>query len=178
MNTQELRLLCEYNCWADRRTLAACAGVSSEQFAASPGLGVSRGSLRATLLHIVDSLWQWRLTFNGHYSAHLSDEEYRATELKEADFPTLEAIQERWQAEQQAMQVHLGGLSDEQLNGTLRYTTEEGLVRERILWHCLFDVFNHATHHRSEAAALLAGYGQSPGDMEFTLFLNERERPR
>jgi hypothetical protein len=28
--------------------------------------------------------------------------------------------------------------------------------------------------HRSEAAALLTGYGQSPGEIDFTVFLNER----
>ena len=28
--------------------------------------------------------------------------------------------------------------------------------------------------HRSEAAALLTSYGQSPGEIDFTVFLNER----
>jgi hypothetical protein len=28
--------------------------------------------------------------------------------------------------------------------------------------------------HRSEAAALLTSYGQSPGDYDFTMFLSER----
>jgi uncharacterized damage-inducible protein DinB len=48
------------------------------------------------------------------------------------------------------------------------------IVRERVLWHLLFDAVNHGTQHRSEAGVLLTRYGQSPGDMEFSLFLNER----
>jgi hypothetical protein len=32
----------------------------------------------------------------------------------------------------------------------------------------------HATQHRSEGAVLLTSYGQSPGDFDFTLFLNEQ----
>jgi hypothetical protein len=32
--------------------------------------------------------------------------------------------------------------------------------------------------HRNEAAALLTGYGQSPGDFDFTMFLNERASGR
>lgn len=34
----------------------------------------------------------------------------------------------------------------------------------------------YGTQHRSEAAAILTGYGCSPGDLDFTLFLNERTR--
>src|SRR5438552_7817961 len=48
-----------------------------------------------------------------------------------------------------------------------------GIVRERVLWHCLFHLVNHGTQHRSEAAALLTGYGQSPGGLDFTALLNE-----
>jgi uncharacterized damage-inducible protein DinB len=45
------------------------------------------------------------------------------------------------------------------------------------LRHCLFHAVNHGTLHRGEAAALLAGYGQSPGDFDFTLFLSEHQGP-
>jgi len=55
----------------------------------------------------------------------------------------------------------------------VRYLIPGGIVRERVLWHCLLHVVNHGTQHRSEAAALLTSYGQSPGGLDFTLFLNE-----
>ncbi len=76
-------------------------------------------------------------------------------------------------AERREMRATIYGLTDETLNGVIRYIIP-GAVRERAVWHCLLDLVNHATHHRAEAAALLTTYGQSPGDFDFTLFLNER----
>jgi uncharacterized damage-inducible protein DinB len=71
------------------------------------------------------------------------------------------------------MRAYLAGLSDIDMENHLRYTTDEGLQRDRILWHCLVHVVNHGTQHRSEAAALLTDFGHSPGDLDFTVFLNE-----
>jgi len=38
-------------------------------------------------------------------------------------------------------------------------------------------VVNHGTQHRSESAALLMRFGRSPGDMDFTLYLDQRVAP-
>ena len=172
MKIDEIKLLIDYNDWADARTLAACARVSHEQYAAPGSYG--RGGLRATMVHILDNLWQQRITLQGYYRDPLADEAaYDATELHEDAFPTLAALQERWILEQREMQAYLDTLSEGTLNGTIRYVTP-GAVRERVVWHVLVDLILHATQHRSEAAALLTGYGQSPGDYDFLLFQNER----
>jgi uncharacterized damage-inducible protein DinB len=126
------------------------------------------------IVHKLDGEWQWRIAREGFYRDHLTDAQYDATELTEAQFPTLQALEERLQVEQGAMTKYLNSLDEETLNGTLRYTVPSGTVRERPLWHGLFRAVNHGTQHRSEAAALLTDYGQSPGDLDFTLFLNEQ----
>jgi uncharacterized damage-inducible protein DinB len=71
------------------------------------------------------------------------------------------------------MQAYLASLRDEDLESHLRYTTDTGIQRDRILWHCLLHVVNHGTQHRSEAAGLLTEYAHSPGDLDFTVFLND-----
>lgn len=172
MKTDEIKLLWDYNDWADARLLAACTRVSQEQYTASTSYG--RGGLRATMVHILDNIWQQRITLQGYYQEPLADEAaYDATELHEDAFPTLVTLQERWLTEQREMQAYLDTLTDETLNGTIRYVIP-GAVRERAVWHILLDLVLHATQHRSEVAALLTSYDQSPGDFDFIMFMNER----
>ncbi len=174
MKIDEIKLLYDYNDWADARFLAACARVSPEQYAAPTHLGTGHAGLRATMVHLLDNLWQWRITFQGFYQEPLADEAaYDATELHEAAFPTLTALQDRWATEQRELRAYIDSLDEATLNGTIRYVIP-GAVRERVVWHILVDALIHATQHRSEAAALLTRYGQSPGDYDLTLFLNER----
>jgi uncharacterized damage-inducible protein DinB len=128
------------------------------------------------MVHILDNIWQQRITLQGYYQEPLTDEAaYDATELHEVAFPTLTLLQERWVIEQREMGVYLDTLTEEMLNSTIRYVIP-GAIRERVVWHILVDLIIHATQHRSEAAALLTSYGQSPGDFDFTIFMNERTK--
>jgi uncharacterized damage-inducible protein DinB len=160
---QDLELIYDYNYWANARMVVAGRKLSAEQFAAPAAFPY--GSLGGTLLHLLDAEWSWRMRLQHHAPT---------TDLLEADFPTLDALVTRWQDDEREMRAWLGGLGDADLAGTVRYPIGEGKVRERILWHCLLHLANHGTQHRAEAAAILTALGQSPGDVDFTLFLNER----
>ncbi|HEU0294746.1 MAG TPA: DinB family protein [Anaerolineales bacterium] len=162
MNIQDILLIYEYNDWANKKILGASANVTPEQFSASASFPY--GGLHGTLLHILDTEWGWRALFQ-----KIED----ASDLLPADYPTLSTIETRWQEEEAAMRAYLASLRDEDMESHLRYTTDTGIQRDRILWHCLLHVVNHGTQHRSEAAALLTDYGQSPGDLDFTVFLND-----
>jgi uncharacterized damage-inducible protein DinB len=163
MRVQDMLTLYEYNYWANGRILAAAARVSQEQFSAPSTHGY--GSLRRTLLHTLDTEFAWRMRCQ--YSQSTPD-------MSEAEFPTPDVIKRRWDEDEAAMRAYLASLQDDDLTGLLRYTTDQGEQRERVLWHCLLHVVNHGTQHRSEAAALLTEYGSSPGDLDFTVFLNEK----
>ncbi len=162
MNIQDILLIYEYNYWANKKILAESAKVREEQFLAPASFPY--GGLRGTLLQIIRAEWGWRGLFvHQSFGADLSLD----------DFPTLQSLEERWQEEERAMRAYLASLRDEDMESHVRYTTGEGIKRDRILWHCLLHVVNHGTQHRSEAAALLTDYGHSPGDLDFTVFLNE-----
>ena len=165
MRKNDMLLLYEYNYWANARVLNAAARVSKSQFVAPAQ--VSHGSLRGTLIHILSAEWVWRMRCQERVSP--------STLLSEKELPTLEILCSRWQAEEQAMRSFLMGLSDEELAGTVQYTTTRGVPHENVLWHLLLHVVNHGTQFRGEAGILLAEYGHSPGDLDLIAFLRERE---
>ena len=162
MNIQDIHLIYEYNYWANKKILAASDNVSQQQFMELASFPY--GCLHGTLLHILDTEWGWRALFQSMESA---------SDLLAADFPNVAALKTRFQEEEISMRAYLAGLRDEDMESHLRYTIDTGIQRDRILWHCLLHVVNHGTQHRSEAAALLTDFGQSPGNLDFTVFLNE-----
>ena len=165
MNLRDILTLYDYNYWATRRILAAGAHVSPEQFMIPTSH--SFGSLRGTLVHTLDAECSWRILLQQNTLDYFGA-------LEEDDFPTFDTLEERWKEAELAMRDYLIHLTDADLTGMIRYTTDEGEKRERVLWHCLLHVVNHGTHHRSEAAAILTDYGHSPGELDFTVFLNEQ----
>jgi uncharacterized damage-inducible protein DinB len=162
MNIHDVRLIYNYNYWARDRILTAAAHVSPEQYAAPAPFPY--GSLRNTLLHTLDAERSWR---------HMFEYSYWTPDLLESDYPTLANLQDAWLIEEAAMRAYLARLDDADLQGIVAYIADTGHERRRVLWHCLYHVANHGMQHRAEAAALLTEYGASPGDLDFTLFLNE-----
>ncbi len=166
MNQVEIALLYDYNYWGNQQILRAASGISPAQYTAKASFPY--GSLRGTLVHMLDAEASWRqLLQYGRMDFGV---------LQESDFPTVVPLEARWREEEAVMRGYLAGLDDAKLEGIVTYTTDEGNKRERVLWHCLYHVVNHATQHRSEAAAMLTDYGRSPGELDFTVFLNERKQ--
>jgi uncharacterized damage-inducible protein DinB len=168
MNIDEIKLMYEYNFWANKRILNACANVSADQYAAD----TPYGNLRATMTHLMEAEFMWQTAFQ-NYMGEGEAQVWDIPDITAEDVPTVDALSARWQSEERAFRSYLDGLTDADLSRLVRYQIPGGIVRERVLWHCLLHVVNHGTQHRSEAAALLTSYGQSPGGMDMTLFLNE-----
>jgi uncharacterized damage-inducible protein DinB len=166
MNKTDMLTLFDYIYWANRRVLEAASLVPAEKFLAPAGL--SHGSLRAALVHVLGAEVVWRLRCQAGVSP--------PTLPAEDDFPTLESLANRWQEEEQEMRSDLGGLQEGQLDRTVRYSTTKGVPYENILWNLLVHVVNHGTQFRAEAAVALTAYGQSPGDLDLLLYFREQNQ--
>src|SRR5262245_7143349 len=97
MNTDGIKLLFEYTWWADEQILDAAKHITPEQYAEETDMGIGHMSLRRTMVHMLDNLWQGRITCQGHYAKPLPTEaDYDATELHEEHVPTLNDWEDRW----------------------------------------------------------------------------------
>ena len=161
IDREDIELLWRYNDWANDRILDCAEQVSSEQLSAANDFGW--GSLRGALVHLMDAEYAWRV---------LLKDGLHVDELPPEDFPDAASIRARWADERAAFWAYFESLSDSDLGGTISYEAREGM-RYRAQWHCLAHVVNHGTQHRAECAALLTGFGQSPGNLDLTVYLAE-----
>jgi uncharacterized damage-inducible protein DinB len=166
MHLRDILTLYDYNWWANRQILAKASGLPLARLVAP--VAFPHTTLRGTLVHALSAEWIWRMRCAERVSP--------TAMLTEADLPSLEAIETRWIEEANAMRAYLATLDDDDLNQPVRYARTGGTHSENILWHLLIHLVNHGTQHRAEAAAILSGFGHSPGDLDFVGFL--RLQPR
>ena len=162
MNKQDILLLYKYNQWSTAKILNAASGVSEEQFRAPAEF--PHGGLRGTLVHALFAEWIWRTRWEGTSPTH---------RLKAEDFPTFESLRARWIDEERKLLAFVDNVTNEKLNATFDYTSTEGKRHTRILWQTMAHVVNHGTQHKTEAAAILTGFGRSPGDIDLIWYLIE-----
>jgi uncharacterized damage-inducible protein DinB len=163
MRLNDIRTLYDYNAWANARILDAAARVPAEQFTTA-ALGYCQ--LRTALEHILVAESVWRLRWQGVAPESVAFPE---------EFPTLAALRARWAEEDQQLYAYINQLNDADLDHKLTYDRGEWGMDTRTLWHLLVHVVNHGTQHRSELAMLLTELGHSPGDLDFTVFVREKQ---
>jgi len=164
VNKNDIQLLYRYNAWANARILNAAAKVTHDQFTAPATF--PHGGLHSTLTHVLSAEWIWRRRWEGISPPAV---------LKPEEFRTLEALCDRWQAEERNLITFIESVPEEKLQSYFDYRTTKGQPMRNILWQVMLHVVNHGTQHRSEAAALLTDCGHSPGDIDLIVFLREQK---
>jgi uncharacterized damage-inducible protein DinB len=160
------RMFAGYNAWCNARLYAAAATLSDADYRA--GRGAFFKSLHGTLNHLLvgDRIWMQRFTGSGGLPQSLDAILYD-------DFEALRAARI---AEDARISRYIAALSDNDLAGTLRYRT---FVRpaeiEQPLAPALDHFFNHQTHHRGQAHALLSAAIGNDATPSFDLIIYQRE---
>lgn len=164
MNKQDILLLYKYNQWSTAKILNAASGATEEQFLAPAPF--PHGGLRGTLVHALFAEWIWRNRWEGASPTR---------RFKPEDFPDFDSLRARWLEEEKHLMAFVENLTDEQLNASFNYTSTEGTRHQRVLWQAMAHLVNHGTQHKTEAAAILTGYGRSPGDIDLIWYLVENQ---
>ena len=164
MNVDDVKILYEYNYWANDQIFVSAQRITAEQFAATAAF--PHGGLAGTLRHLVSAEATWRARLEGT----------SLIPLEKGRHHTLESLEHRRQQEQEAMRAYLECLTDQDLalhHGQPKWPQQIRALKgeQSLLWHYLVHVVHHGIQHRSEAAALLTQYGQSPGDLDFLVFI-------
>ncbi|MGH9677258.1 MAG: DinB family protein, partial [Candidatus Acidiferrum sp.] len=126
MTPEEMRVLYEYNAWANHRSLDAVAGLTSEQF--TKPMGSSFGSVRDTLAHICGAEWVWLERFQGRSPASIPD----AAECGDVD-----SLRARWEVQEGLLLKFVAKLTQEELNGVMEYKTLKFGVYRNPLWQSM-----------------------------------------
>jgi uncharacterized damage-inducible protein DinB len=158
------RMFAAYNAWANRRLYDAAAGLGEADYRADRGAFF--GSVRGTLNHLLvaDRIWMHRFTGEGpRYSA-------LDTVLHDG-LADLRAARER---EDARIAAFVDTLDATALAGTISYTTiakPEPITQPLV--PALAHFFNHQTHHRGQAHALLTGLQAAAPSLDLIMFQRE-----
>lgn len=158
-------MMADYNAWANGRLYRMACQLLDEQYRRD--VGAYFKSLHGTLNHIMvaDRIWMHRLTGAGEYPKNLSA-------IVFDDLPSLSAAR---QLEDQRIVSFVKGLSDAQLEELWEYRTLNGTPRKQRRREILAHLFNHQTHHRGQAHAILTALGVSePDGLDLLLMQWER----
>ena len=164
MNKQDILVLYQYNQWSTKKILDTASKVTEEQFLAPAPF--PHGGLRGTLVHALFAEWIWRMRWEGTSPT---------SRLKPEEFPTFDSLRTRWAEEEKLLMAFVEHVTDERLNESFAYKSTAGKPYERLLWQAMAHLVNHGTQHKTEAAAILTGYGHSPGDIDMIYYLIENE---
>jgi uncharacterized damage-inducible protein DinB len=162
MTPEEARVLCEFNVWANHRTLEACAALSDEQFTRDLGSGFR--SVRDTLVHITSGEWLWLALWRGNPSPRAEMER----EFAASAFANLAALRARWEPVEADLLGFVRGLTAADLDRTFEVRRHEFSYPLRALLHHLV---NHGTHHRGQVATMLRQLGATPRSLDYHLYL-------
>lgn len=158
------RRLAAYNRWANETLYGAVAQLTPAEFAA-PRAGYFP-SLARTLNHLLvgDSVWTGRLDGTGAPGITSLDQELHAT------FEPLRAARAALDARILGV---VEGLSEARLGEVLVYKTMAGAAMETPIDQVLTHMFNHQTHHRGQAHAMLSSTRIAPPPLDLIYFLRD-----
>jgi uncharacterized damage-inducible protein DinB len=163
MTPEEIRLLFDYNAWANHRSREAAAALTNEQF--TRPLGSSFPSVGDTLAHICGAEWIWHERFQGNSPSSLPDL---------SAFKTAAELRVNWIEQESKLMGFVSRLTQADLDRSMEYKTLKFGVYRNPLWQSMQHLVNHGTYHRGQVTTLLRQLGAKPLLTDLMHFYRER----
>lgn len=158
---QHFRMFAAYNKWANGQLYDAAADLTPEELVRD--MGAFFRSLLGTLNHLLvaDRIWMKRFTGEGQAPNKLDT-------ILFTDFGKLRAARE---AEDKRIAEYIEGLTEKAFAGRFTYMTVTDMrtVSQRLA-PALAHLFNHQTHHRGQAHAILTSLGRPSAELDLIQF--------
>ena len=158
-----LRLLFQYNQWADRRMVEACSALTNEQF--TRDLGSSFRSVRDTLVHLYGAEWVWNERIEGRSPTSL---------VAGTGFPDLASVRTKLEEMDNFYIEYVTRLTPQDLERVIHYKSFAGDEFSNPLWQTLHQLTNHASYHRGQIITLLRQLGAKPVTTDLIAYYRER----
>ena len=159
--------MAQYNAWANARVYAAARSLPDESY--RKNVGAFFGSLHGTLNHLLvtDRIWMRRLTGEGDHPMTLNA----------IMFDDLASLERTRTAEDDRIVRYVDALGEEEIGKEVNYSTTKGVPQRDPLGAILAHLFNHQTHHRGQAHAILTVLGiPEPQPLDLLVMLREKAR--
>lgn len=163
MNTDDFRLLYDFNAWANQRMLDACAALTGEQF--TRDLGSSFKSVRDTLAHIYGAQWVWLERWHGRVPTGLP---------AASDFPDFETVKKRFAEIDRNLVDYVASLNANDVQRVIEFKTMAGTAFAQPLWQMLQHLANHGTYHRGQVTTMMRQMGAKATSTDLIGFYRER----
>lgn len=162
--SDRLPVLARYNAWANHKLYHAAEGLPDHQYRADRGAFFK--SLHGTLNHLLVSDRMWMARFAGRPPL--------PARLDAIVFDDFDALRTARGEEDTRIITYVDGLDARALAGTFSFQAQSmpgRYVQE--LGPALDHLFNHQTHHRGQAHAILTGLGAEAPGLDLALFYAE-----
>jgi uncharacterized damage-inducible protein DinB len=154
--------LLEYNVWANRLIVEQVEIISEEKF--EKDFGGSFGSIRATLVHLLESDWLWLNRFKGIALADVPD-----WRNEEAHVITKEWLRIQDEMLGVAKQMAIGG------NRDIDFRTRKGQPFTMPFFEIITHISHHGSYHRGQLANMIRLSGEKPVSTDYFIFSVQRK---
>jgi uncharacterized damage-inducible protein DinB len=150
MSENVLARIFKHNNWANLLTIQVCCKLSDEQLDSEPR-SVTKGTIRQTLLHLVNSQQGYLALLTGAERRFIFE-----------TFPTFPELEDSARQSGEAL-ITLVREDAIKIPGQRLRTRDNFMVEP---WVVLLQVINHATEHREQINSMLNALGVTPPDMD------------